>query len=225
MPLDGVYLYTEHMSLQRSDAWLSYDHLKSKQKNLVFRWRQACWTETNDRINKNHMTKFFSPYDRINRKPDDQIYLFNHLVFYLFSSLNSVYWTSSFRCHLNTKQFQNWMDLDHLNSKHAWFSEQKMFGFHMSSEYQKIYQSNGFGQFKYQTWLVFRSPLYTSVARRCAWPNRAAFNSWLGPSLQHFQHVVDLILIFFCRRFSGIAPCVGTTGMVHDAYTLRGPAL
>ena len=39
------------------------------------------------------------------------------------------------------------MDLDHLNSKHAWFSEQKIFGFHMSSEYQKIYQSNGFGQF------------------------------------------------------------------------------
>ena len=30
-----------------------------------------------DRINKNHKTKYFWPYNRINRKPDDQIYLFS----------------------------------------------------------------------------------------------------------------------------------------------------
>ena len=38
-------------------------------------WDRPIRSKPEDRINKNHMTKYFWPYDQINRNTDDQIYL------------------------------------------------------------------------------------------------------------------------------------------------------
>ena len=51
----------------------------------VFEWRKSVWwckfwkvsetgTKPDDRVNKNHKTEYFLPYNQINRKADDQIY-------------------------------------------------------------------------------------------------------------------------------------------------------
>ena len=38
-------------------------------------WDRLTRQKSDDRINKNHMTEYFWPYNRMNRKPDDRIYL------------------------------------------------------------------------------------------------------------------------------------------------------
>ena len=38
-------------------------------------WDRPIRPKPDDRIYKNHLTEYFLPYDWINRKPDDQIYL------------------------------------------------------------------------------------------------------------------------------------------------------
>ena len=52
--------------------------------NMKFVWKTGMWANSrrdrpirpkpDNQINKNHMTKYFLPYDQIKRQPDDQIY-------------------------------------------------------------------------------------------------------------------------------------------------------
>ena len=49
--------------------------IKKEQARESFKRDRLIRPKPDDRINKNHTTKYFLPYDQINRKPNDQIYL------------------------------------------------------------------------------------------------------------------------------------------------------
>ena len=51
------------------------DRYKKEQARESFKRDRLIRPKPDDRINKNHTTKYFLPYDQINRKPNDQIYL------------------------------------------------------------------------------------------------------------------------------------------------------
>ena len=71
---------TSHVGQQVSSITKFFVTLKKKKITfLVILLRgRPIRPKPNIQINKNHMTKYFLPYDRINRKPDDRIY--PHLV-------------------------------------------------------------------------------------------------------------------------------------------------